>query len=222
MTKGVGCIYGIYSRLAGRIVYVGQTRQSPNARWAQHKQRHTPLARQLRATGIEFFSFHVLEEAPVGELNARECHWIDKLDTMHPQGLNHKPGGRAKGTSARVKQKLSATSKAAWGDPAHREKQRVSRKEKWADPEHKAKMAAIRKATWAAPGFREKMRVARQDSYQDPVRRASQAAAMRNKWADPQYKADVGSKIAAAIGASEKFKQGQSRRAKRRHSSNQA
>jgi hypothetical protein len=127
-----GTIYSIAEVSTGRVVYIGQTRQKPEDRWAQHRQRRTPLAAYLREVGLEKFKFAALEVVPTEALNEHEIFWIYQFDTMHPTGLNHRPGGRAKGTSQRVKEKLSITSKEMWADPEHRQKETERRKSVWA------------------------------------------------------------------------------------------
>lgn len=213
----VGYIYVIEDTRSAKIVYVGQTRQRPSDRWAQHRQRDTPLAKTLRAEGVHNFSFRVIETVPKAALNEREIHWIAVYSTMHPHGLNHRPGGRAKGTSARAKQKLSAASKAMWGSTEYREKEKARRKQLWEDPEHKAKMSAIRKAMWQDPAFRERMRRTHKDAWQNEGRREQHGEMMRGKWADEEYKQKVSASISQAVSGSEKFLAAQSGRARKRY-----
>jgi hypothetical protein len=214
-----GSIYSISEVATGRVVYIGQTRQAPAVRWEQHRLRDTPLSRHLREIGIAAFAFNVIERAPLDTLNEREIFWIEKMNTMHPAGLNHRPGGRAKGTSKRAREKLSASSKTMWADAEYREKMLEKRRDVWADPEYKAKMSAIRKAMWADPAFRHRMSERKKAEMGDPARRAKQAEKMRARWADPEYKAQVSAKISAghkAISSTPEYRAAQSARTQKR------
>lgn len=196
MTEGF--IYAISRKATAKIIYIGQTRQSPAARWSQHKDRKTPLAVALRAEGLGCFAFTVIETVPVEQLNEREIFWISNHNTMHPNGLNHRPGGRAKGTTKALKAKMSAINLEVWNTPGYKEKQSERRKITWQDPEYRAKMAASRKAMWEDPEFRERMSAKRRELMADPKRKAQQIDATRRFWADPENKQKTSAAISKA------------------------
>lgn len=212
-----GIIYGIRSVVFDRVVYVGQTRQRPKDRWAQHRERNTPLARVLREVGIEKFEFFIVETVDITALNDREQVWIAHFSTMHPTGLNHRPGGRAHGVSAKVKEKLSARSKETWADEGHKKREAERLRSLWLDPDYRAKMAGKRKEMWADPAFREKMREAHRRRWEDKDRRARQTELMKEHWADPEYKERVSKQISEAVSKSPAFLAAQSGRSRQRY-----
>ncbi|ELB2253937.1 hypothetical protein QNS24_003328 [Vibrio parahaemolyticus] len=83
-----------------RLRYVGLTQNSPEARFRMHKHAarkgsSTLLSEALRHYGEDAFQISVIESDLPSEsvLGQREIHWIAKLDTQHPAGLNVLSGG---------------------------------------------------------------------------------------------------------------------------------
>lgn len=99
MTKKIG-IYVITNKINNKQ-YVGQS-TNLSRRWSDHrsKSRHPRkpdeyrnlLYIAIREYGLENFSFEILEECDVEELNEREIFWIKKLNT-YIDGYNNTPGG---------------------------------------------------------------------------------------------------------------------------------
>jgi hypothetical protein len=193
-----GHIYAISRKTTGQVVYIGQTRQNPMARWEQHRTRKTPLSLALKAEGLQEFALIVIETIPAEQLNEREIFWITHHNTMHPNGLNHKPGGRAKGSTAALKEKLSVRSLATWADDEHRNRETERRKNVWQNPEYRAKMIASRKAMWEDPEFRSKMSEKRRAIMSDPLRKARQIEAVKNFWENSEKKERTRASISKA------------------------
>lgn len=201
-----GVVYAIHDLRVDRPIYVGQTRQSPAARWEQHRTRRTKVAEFIRAAGRENFRFDVLEEVDPADLDAREAHWIIVLGTLRPDGLNVRRGGANGGISPRAKAEMaaavSAASLANWRDPAYRAKRAASMKARWQDPAYREKMSAARKAMWADADKRAEIVQKQRAVQQEDARRAAHAAKIRAKWADPEYKARVRARISEGRRAS--------------------
>lgn len=53
----------------------------------------TVLQRAVNKYGIENFYVGVLEYCILDELDAKEIHWIKKLNSLHPNGYNMQSGG---------------------------------------------------------------------------------------------------------------------------------
>lgn len=214
-----GTVYALVFRATGAVLYVGQTRQKPEARWLQHVSRKTAITNLYRSFGGErCFAFVVIEQVPIDQLNTREEFWIGHYGTMHPNGFNHRPGGRAKGTSERVKAKLAARSKHMWAQDGFRENETRRRKRVWADPAHRERMAACRRATWADLEFKAKMG-AKQRATWTAERKLKHAAAISAKWADPEYKAEVAKRISDAhkvLAENDDYRRAQSERINQR------
>lgn len=92
---------GIYSitNLINQKKYIGQSRNIEN-RWKEHRNSinksdkyHYPLYRAIRKYGIENFSFQIIEQCKLEELDKREQYYIDKFNTIVPNGYNQTLGG---------------------------------------------------------------------------------------------------------------------------------
>ena len=101
-------IYKI-ENLINHKCYIGQTRNIQK-RWNRHKTApfnkndnayDYPLYRAIRKYGLENFSFEILEECSIQDLNEREKFYINKYDTYF-HGYNQTLGGE---TTAVVEKK---------------------------------------------------------------------------------------------------------------------
>lgn len=191
-------IYGVKDKGTGRVVYVGQTRQNPEARWYQHLTRASRLNEAMRQVGLDNFEMTVLETVDAEELNAREKEWIEKLGTLHPGGLNLLPGGGASGASARARERMAEASKRVWQNPVSRENLREGRRRMWADPEYRERMARKRREMWADSEFRARRAEAQKKATSRPEYRAARAEIARKMWEDPDFAEANRKKIAAA------------------------
>ena len=78
-------------------VYVGQTKY-PSRRASQHLRLKTPgcplLKKAVEKYDAVSFEFVLLEKCETQEeANVREIYWIDKLNTLSPNGYNLTEGG---------------------------------------------------------------------------------------------------------------------------------
>lgn len=82
-------IYKITNNINGKC-YIGQSRDIQK-RWTSHKnvpfnpnyqEYDYPLYKAIRKYGLENFSFEVLEECLIEELNEKENFWIDKYNSI--------------------------------------------------------------------------------------------------------------------------------------------
>ncbi len=79
--------------------YIGQTTRSVEDRfnehyWPRNKKAsyNKPLYSDMRKYGLEAFDYDILENSPV-DSNASEKFWIEKLNTLQPNGYNVSIGG---------------------------------------------------------------------------------------------------------------------------------
>lgn len=90
-------IYKITNTTNGKC-YIGQSRDI-KARWAKHLSAYKSypeweLYRAFKKYGIAAFSFEVVEECTIEELNEREIYWIAQFDSFN-NGYNMTLGGEA-------------------------------------------------------------------------------------------------------------------------------
>ena len=102
-------IYKITNKINNKM-YIGQSKDIKK-RWKQHlyemnnKKSHSynyELYRSMRKHGVENFSFDILEECNVEDLNRREMYWVNFYDTYF-NGYNKTLGGEQ---SSRVDKKI--------------------------------------------------------------------------------------------------------------------
>ncbi len=108
--------------------YVGLTKQSMSARWAQHRydarsgRTNKPLSETIREHGESGFSIRILargDEATAG----REVEEIESRGTLHPGGLNADTGGiRGHSPSDGTRRRMSESAKKRCADPEARDR----------------------------------------------------------------------------------------------------
>ncbi|MDK4729345.1 GIY-YIG nuclease family protein [Rhizobium phaseoli] len=201
MTEKLGAIYGIRLKDTEAVIYVGQTRRAPEHRWRQHMTGKTPISIALQMFDAkEVFEFFVIERVPVSQLNTREGYWISELQTFYPSGLNHRKGGSGKQYSTATCAKIAETTRQRYADPDQRAKTSARLRDVWANPEYRAFMIESMKVARSDPEYRAKQSVRCTKVWADNDLRAKLSARKKAMWADPEYRA----RHAAAIAASKK------------------
>lgn len=91
---------GIYKieNLINHKVYIGQSKHI-SERWRAHRTKYqvedSHLYRSMRKYGINNFTFTIIEECSLEELNTREKYWIAYYDsTNKDKGYNRTEGGQ--------------------------------------------------------------------------------------------------------------------------------
>lgn len=92
-------IYKITNNINGKV-YVGQS-NNIHKRWNQHTSKYEwnrnsdkPLYKAFSKYGLQNFTFSVLEECSLEELDKKEEYWIKKLNSLvHHNGYNIRSGG---------------------------------------------------------------------------------------------------------------------------------
>ena len=81
-------IYKIENKINGKI-YIGQSIHIQR-RWMEHckPSTHSVISNAIKKYGKENFSFEVLEECSVEELNEKELYYIHKYNSIIPKGYN--------------------------------------------------------------------------------------------------------------------------------------
>ena len=97
--KTMGQIYGIYSKIENRIIYIGQTIIGFEKRFKKHliqseSNNRYAIHNKIRKYGHENFYPIALEECENDDLNVNEIKFIKAYDT-YKNGLNETIGGAA-------------------------------------------------------------------------------------------------------------------------------
>lgn len=90
---------GVYriTNLINNLSYIGQSTDIEK-RYERHKYNSTRkyfnshFYKDIRKYGIENFKLDILEECLEDQLKIRERYWIEKLNTMYPNGYNRSNG----------------------------------------------------------------------------------------------------------------------------------
>ena len=94
-------------------VYVGQTLRSIELRWSEHcrltKSKHRSAIRcAIALHSPAVFKIEIIDTAnTIEELNEKEVFWIDKLNTLSPNGYNLDSGGKNRTFCTETRQKMS-------------------------------------------------------------------------------------------------------------------
>ena len=80
----------IITNLINNKQYVGKTTKSLKLRWRRHcSRKHTAISKAIIKYGKENFKIEVLEyTTSLEELNNLEIEWINKKNTLSPNGYN--------------------------------------------------------------------------------------------------------------------------------------
>ena len=184
-----GVIYKVEMQDVG-VVYVGQTRQKPEARWRQHAVGRTALSRALRLFGAEeYFTFSVVEEVTVEKLDARERHWISHFGTLFPNGLNITPGGSNNSHRPESLAKMAAAKKLACACPEHKAKVSATSKRLWKDPTYREKVLRRSKETKGTAEFKAKISEIKTEMWKSDERKVRARQKAKQQWADPEKRA---------------------------------
>lgn len=146
-------IYVITNKINGKQ-YVGQTKGSLEQRWNQHKHYAShcyALKAAISKYGADNFSIEQIDSANSREeLNEKERYWIEKLNTLSPNGYNLTTGGDC---TTICQETLDKMSKALQGHPVSeetREKLRVAHTGRQASEETKELISQRMKEQWEA------------------------------------------------------------------------
>lgn len=88
-------IYKITNNVNGKL-YIGQTTHSLKKRWGEHCRGipNTAIKSAIKKYGKDSFTIEQLDTAnTTDELNEKEIYWIEKLNTVTPNGYNLTHGG---------------------------------------------------------------------------------------------------------------------------------
>lgn len=160
----MGFIYKITNTNNNKL-YIGQTtKKRPTDRFSQHRYlaRHPEqessisyLHRAMASDGIDNFKFEILEEVDDDVLNEREQYWIEKLETLTPNGYNLTKGGEGTKGYSRIpsleerEQKSKSMKSFYENNPEAVEKIRERSLSLWQNEEYRKKVTESNKKFYA-------------------------------------------------------------------------
>ena len=112
-------VYKITNKVSGKS-YVGQTIRDVKTRFIEHaaQDRKYPISNAIRKYGKTNFVIETLLETDnIEVLNKKEEEYINKFNTLTPNGYNLKEGGFNKTYSEDSKQKMSESAKKRVREP---------------------------------------------------------------------------------------------------------
>lgn len=193
-----GVIYIVEMQDTG-VVYVGQTRQEPQARWRQHVRGRTRLSKIMRLFGADdYFTFSVLENIPVERLDERERYWISHFGTLSPNGLNITPGGSNNSHRPESVAKMAASMRATCACPKYKAKVSKIRKRLWEDPEYREKVVRRARETKGTAEFKTKISGVKTEMWKSDERRERARQKAKQQWADPEKRRQMSAAISVA------------------------
>lgn len=124
-------IYKLQNKINNKI-YIGQTTQTLKERLRRHvmpsNRRTMAISRAIAKHGLENFNIEVVCEClSMKDLNEKESFYIEKYNSMSPNGYNLNGGGKNRRMSEETKKKISEAMKGKKKTPEHVKKVTESR-----------------------------------------------------------------------------------------------
>lgn len=194
----------VITNLANGKQYVGQTSRPLEKRFDGHVKApagESAIHDAIAKYGVE--NFRQEELATAGDqaaLDMLEKFFIDKLNTMAPNGYNLKGGGQNGGSqySEESRQKMSSAKLGSTVPAETRAKMSESHKKFWANNEDAyAKRSQQSKDAWKDPEYRETMSKIRTEYWSDPENRARMAEQAK-EFTTEEQKAKISDAVKAA------------------------
>ena len=105
----MGFIYKITNKEIG-MIYIGQTIQTLEDRWRQHRKKSSTclyLKRAFEKYGIDNFIFEMICCCDNEELDKLEIHYMIEFNSIVPNGYNLREGGNSGRHNEETKKKIS-------------------------------------------------------------------------------------------------------------------
>lgn len=137
-------IYRYYNPIEDKS-YIGQTSMNVDdrANHGYHYPKGSPFREAIDKYGFDKFEQSILRLCiSQEEADEYERLFIDKYNTLYPEGYNLESGGKSgQSLHSNTRCKLSNYMKETWRKPEVREKMSIAMKEAWNRPEYKQKLS---------------------------------------------------------------------------------
>jgi len=177
------CVY----KITVDKMYVGITKDT-KTRWKQHAYPSSKcryIRNALLCYGVENAKFEIIErDVSVEDIDAREQYYIEKFDTLYPNGYNLTSGGRYHVHNDETKALL----KALWATEEHRAKTIEAQTIAQNRPEVKEKLRINMLERWENEDYREEIRLTMLDVWKDEELKARRVKSMTEAQNRPDAK----------------------------------
>jgi group I intron endonuclease len=165
--------------------YCGQSRDVLH-RWKSHcsgGKKAVGIGAAIRDYGVDSFTFRVLEECDVSQLNDQEVWWIQHYDCVEPQGYNRNSGGGAPTfVSEKTREKMSEAGKGKTLPEETKAKMSAAHKGKTHSEESKEKMSAALKGKITSDETKAKLSAAGKGVPKSEETRTKMSEATKESW----------------------------------------
>jgi group I intron endonuclease len=168
-------------------MYVGITKDT-KTRWKHHAYPSSKcryIRNALLCYGVDNAKFEIIErDVSIEDIDAREQYYIEKFNTLAPNGYNLTSGGRYHVRSEETKALL----KALWANEEHRTKTIEAMKIAQNRPEVKKKLRINMLKRWENDDYREEIRTTMLNVWADEEQRARRVETMTEAQNRPEAK----------------------------------
>jgi group I intron endonuclease len=166
----MGTIYILENKINKKF-YIGQTVQLFKERIRQHKKSNSLIGNALRKYGIDNFEITLIENIQEEELNNLEIEYIQKHNSISPNGYNLMSGGENGRHSKETKRKLSETHKGKLISEETRRKMSEAKKGKHLSEEHRKNLSKVGKGRRFSEEWKRKLsEAAKNRTYSEETR----------------------------------------------------
>jgi group I intron endonuclease len=162
ITKVYGRIYVITNKVNGKK-YVGQTTQKLGRRWRQHcgkGENCRVISSAIKKYGTQNFTIgEICSASTPDDLNYKELHWVQRLDSLVPNGYNLKEGGNGGGKATSQAKKRMRDSHLGKKQSAETIEKRIAPLRGKSRPAHVIQAMRNGKQKWLANGVPIETRV---------------------------------------------------------------
>ncbi len=161
-------IYLTENLVNGKL-YIGQTNENRST----YLGSGLLILKAITKYGKKNFKKTILVKCSLQEeLDEQEIFWIDRLNTLVPNGYNIGLGGNGKGkTSDETKKRISESEFGKRVSIESKEKMSLSQKQRFEDPNERKKYSTLRKGLTYSDETKKRMSDAQIKRYKDPKER---------------------------------------------------
>ena len=202
--------------------YIGITKDT-KTRWKHHTYPSSKcryIRNALLHHGIENAKFEIIErDISVEDIDAKEQYYIEKFNTLVPNGYNLTNGGRYHVHSDETK----ALMKALWANEEHRaktveaqiitqnrpevkEKKRINMLQRWENNDYREKIRSMMLNAWADEEQRARRIQSMTEAQNRPEVKEKQSINMRKRWENDEEYSENMKKLTTDLWADEEHR----------------